>query len=236
MNFSERLNFAMQKAKVTQGALAKSVGMAQSSIWKLTSGAAKSSTKVVEIAKVLGVRPEWLASGIEPMTDNNNKLKHSELKNTRLKLNIFEEMKNQDLEEFVEIPLLDVKLSAGNGSYETDERSKICLLFRRYSLKKMGVHPQSARLVRISGNSMEPALNDGDVVGINTDKTSIEDGKTYAISHDDVLRVKTLISAPGKIIIRSVNREEYPDEIMTLIDFKQYIRIIGQVFWSSHAW
>ncbi|UBX30865.1 hypothetical protein LDL57_16580 (plasmid) [Arsenophonus apicola] len=93
---------------------------------------------------------------------------------------------------------LDVKLSAGNGSYETDERSKICLLFRRYSLKKMGVHPQSARLVRISGNSMEPALNDGDVVGINTDKTSIEDGKTYAISHDDVLRVKTLISAPGK--------------------------------------
>ncbi|UBX30844.1 hypothetical protein [Arsenophonus apicola] len=61
--------------------------------------------KVVEIAKVLGVRPEWLASGIEPMTDNNNKLKHSELKNTRLKLNIFEEMKNQDLEEFVEIPL-----------------------------------------------------------------------------------------------------------------------------------
>jgi transcriptional regulator with XRE-family HTH domain len=54
----------MHAAGLTQGALAKAVGMSQSSIWKLTSGAASGSRRTVEIAKVLGVRPDWLASGV----------------------------------------------------------------------------------------------------------------------------------------------------------------------------
>jgi transcriptional regulator with XRE-family HTH domain len=64
--YSERLTQAMHAAGLTQGALAKAVGMSQSSIWKLTSGAASGSRRTVEIAKVLGVRPDWLASGELP--------------------------------------------------------------------------------------------------------------------------------------------------------------------------
>ncbi len=67
MNFSERLDYAMKEAGLTQGALAKAVGMAQSSVWKLVSGQAKGSRKAVDIAKVLGVNPEWLTNGTGEM-------------------------------------------------------------------------------------------------------------------------------------------------------------------------
>lgn len=63
MKFSERLAHAMKLAGYTQGSLAEAVGMAQSSIWKLVSGEAKGSRRIVDIAKVLGVRPEWLTDG-----------------------------------------------------------------------------------------------------------------------------------------------------------------------------
>lgn len=168
----------------------------------------------------------------------SNKHFSSEIASTRKKISVWEEIdKNDDSsDKFVEIPLLNVKLSAGSGSCELDEDSEFAIVFSKYSLHNMGVSPLSAKLVRVSGTSMEPALNNGDIVGININKTSIEDGKTYAICHDDVLRIKTLISAPGKIVIRSFNREEYPDEVMSLSEFRECIRVIGQVFWSSHIW
>lgn len=76
MDFSERLELAMKEGGHTQGSLAKAVGMAQSSVWKLVSGGAKGSRKIVDIARVLGVRPEWLSDGSEPMREGGVKPHH----------------------------------------------------------------------------------------------------------------------------------------------------------------
>ena len=64
---AERLKLAMDEGGFTQASLAEAAGVAQPSIWKIVSGRTKSSSRVVEIATALGVRPEWLASGQEPM-------------------------------------------------------------------------------------------------------------------------------------------------------------------------
>ncbi|WXS31433.1 helix-turn-helix transcriptional regulator [Salmonella enterica subsp. enterica serovar Infantis] len=61
---SDRLNKAMELAGMSQGALAKASGVAQPTIWRLTSGNARGSTKIVEIANALGVNSEWLSTGI----------------------------------------------------------------------------------------------------------------------------------------------------------------------------
>lgn len=55
MTFSERLDKAMKESGYTQGSLAKAVGMAQSSVWKLVSGGAQGSRRLVDIARVLGL-------------------------------------------------------------------------------------------------------------------------------------------------------------------------------------
>jgi len=60
---AERLRMAMKKTGLTQAKLADAAGMTQPSIWKLLNGKALSSTKLIEIAKVLRVRPEWLSEG-----------------------------------------------------------------------------------------------------------------------------------------------------------------------------
>lgn len=232
--FSERLTIAMRERGVTQGALANAVGMSQPSVWKLVSGGAKGSRKTVQIAKYLGVRPEWLSDGAGDMRDSDVN-EPQNIRESSLKVAVWEDM-DRDPEEFVEIPLLNVSLSAGNGSCELEESSDFALVFRRYYLKKMGVPASAAKLVRVSGQSMEPTLNDGDIVGVNTQDTTIRDGKTYAICQSDLLRVKTLIATPTSVIIRSINREEYPDEVLGREDFQKNVKIIGRVFWSSHSW
>ncbi|WP_264159564.1 XRE family transcriptional regulator [Edwardsiella tarda] len=233
MNFSKRLELAMQAAGETQAGLAKKVNMAQSSINRLLNGA-NGSRKTVELAHALGVSADWLGAGIGDMTAEQQ-IEPQNIREANLKAIVWEDaVKNT--EEFVEIPLLNVALSAGSGSCELEESSEYALAFRRYYLHKMGVPEKAAKLVKVRGQSMEPTLHDGDVVGVNTLDTTIRDGKTYAICQSDLLRVKTLIATPSSVIIRSINRDEYPDEVIDRETFKKNVTVIGRVFWSSHSW
>ncbi|HCB8401654.1 TPA: helix-turn-helix transcriptional regulator, partial [Escherichia coli] len=71
MSFSDRLQLAMTIRGYSQGKLAREVGMAQSSVNKLVNGAT-GSRKVVEIANILNVRPEWLSYGVGPMNSEES--------------------------------------------------------------------------------------------------------------------------------------------------------------------
>lgn len=66
---SDRLKLAMEEGGFTQASLAEAAGIAQPSVWKITSGKTQTSSKIVELATALGVRPEWLAKGVGPMRD-----------------------------------------------------------------------------------------------------------------------------------------------------------------------
>lgn len=232
--FAERLNAAMSSAGLSQAQLADMVGVSQPAIQKMSSGKTTGSRKMVELANALRVRPEWLSSGIGSMRPQSAE-EPSNARESSLKAIAWDDHQN-DNDEFVALPLLNISLSTGGGSCALEESAEFSLVFRRYYLKKMGVPEKAAKLVRVVGQSMEPTLHDGDVVGVNTQDTSIRDGKTYAICQADLLRVKTLIATPTSVIIRSINREEYPDEVMNREEFYKNVRIIGRVFWSSHSW
>ncbi|MEI7002762.1 phage repressor protein [Pectobacterium parmentieri] len=65
--FADRLNLAMRESGVNQPTLAEAIGIKQPSVWKMTTGKTQNPRKLLEISKVLNVRPEWLSSGEEPM-------------------------------------------------------------------------------------------------------------------------------------------------------------------------
>ncbi|MGV3346378.1 XRE family transcriptional regulator [Enterobacteriaceae bacterium LUAb1] len=228
---AERLKSARKEKKLSQKALGEAIGVSQAAIQKIEVGKAKETTKLTDLASILGVRPEWLSSGEGEMRS----AEPSNIRETRLSAKVWEDME-RDFDQFVEIPMLNVALSAGNGSCELEESSEFALVFRKHYLRKIGVPESAAKLVRVQGQSMEPTLNDGDVVGVNINDTAIRDGKTYAICQTDLLRVKTLIATPSTVIIRSINRDEYPDEVISREEFHSTVRIIGKVFWSSHSW
>lgn len=63
MTLSIRLKQARHKKKLTQADLAAAIGVKQQAIQRIEAGKVKTSSYIVQMAKVLGVPAEWLAMG-----------------------------------------------------------------------------------------------------------------------------------------------------------------------------
>ncbi|EOD4109763.1 XRE family transcriptional regulator [Yersinia enterocolitica] len=234
MDFSERLNLAMAEGRFTQGSLAKAVGMAQSSIWKLTSGGAKGSRRTVDLARVLGVRPEWLSSGSGPMREAGVKPRHPDStippESEWVGVDVWDG--NTPLgEDEVEIPYYkSIELAAGNGCSNNEDHNGFKLRFSKTTLRRAGADPKSVMAFPVHGNSMEPVLPNGTTVTVDNANKRIVDGGIYAIDQDEFFRVKLLYRLPGrKLSIRSYNKDEFPDEEADMDD----VKIIGRVIHYS---
>lgn len=229
MNISERIKQRMQALGMKRAAeLVKATGVSKGTVsqW-LSDSSDPTGPNLLKLAKVLSVHPDWLLTGEGPEPNAiESKLVAVEW-----------ESSSQDKDEFITVPLIDVELSAGNGAPAIVEVEQYELPFRRYTLNKQGVSPNCAKVARVTGSSMSPLLNDGDVVGIDTSKIKVVDGDTYAIRDGDLLRVKILINRPdGGIVIRSYNREDYPDETLTREERQDRVTVLGRVWWSSKLW
>lgn len=224
---AERLKIAREKKGMSQAQLADLIGLSQQSVAKIENGDTLQPRKIKEIAKALDVSQKWLQLGIE--------------ENGSISDFIVEELEEAKLdpEVFANIPILDIELSAGNGC-EAEIVESIVDFFplRRFDLRKAGVSPANARIVKIWGNSLLPVLNNGDHVAIDISQSKpIRDGDLYAVRDGVLLRVKVLISQPdGGLILRSFNKEEYPDEVLNFEERRARIHVIGRVFWSSRSW
>ncbi|MEG2265028.1 XRE family transcriptional regulator [Hafnia paralvei] len=233
MTFSERLDKAMKESGYTQGSLAKAVGMAQSSVWKLVSGGAQGSRRLVDIARVLGVRPEWLADGSEPMrlggvSPHNPK---STIPPESEWGTVTPWDSNTPLpDDEVEVPFYkDIEMAAGAGRCTDTDYNGFKLRFSKATLRRMGVEFENVFCCPVAGDSMEPLIPDGTTIAVDRGNKTIRDGKMYAIEQDGLFRVKVLYAMPGKKVrVRSYN-EEYDDEEATL----DALDIIGRVFWWS---
>ncbi|CAM3946998.1 XRE family transcriptional regulator [Xenorhabdus thuongxuanensis] len=109
MTLADRLKEAMKEKGLTQSALAREADLAQSMIWKLLSGKSAKTSKLVDIAKVLGVRPEWLSdgSGAKYQTDGSDVvIMHS---NHSVPVKIYDE--EQETNEAFMVPVLSESLT-----------------------------------------------------------------------------------------------------------------------------
>ena len=132
----------------------------------------------------------------------------------------------------VEIPFFtDVRLSAGHGfSADLQEIPNQSIRFSIAALRSKNINPSYAICIYADGESMEPVIPDGAVVGINLQDKILRDDKLYAINHDGLLRIKILRKRPSnKVLLQSYNTSLYPDEEVELDE----ISIIGRVFWWS---
>ena len=68
-SYAERLQYTIDRANTSQAEVARKVGVKQQSIQYLCSPRATGSKHTTKIANILGVRPEWLATGEGPMQE-----------------------------------------------------------------------------------------------------------------------------------------------------------------------
>lgn len=69
MDLADRLRQRRKFLKQTQTQLGEKAGMTQQMIQQLETRKALTTGKMIALAGALGVRPEWLESGEEPMID-----------------------------------------------------------------------------------------------------------------------------------------------------------------------
>lgn len=127
------------------------------------------------------------------------------------------------------------RLSAGNGSLVFDhEEIDNSHAFRTSWLKENGYTKNRLKLFKVEGYSMSPTLEDGHVVLVNMDETTIKNGKVYAILVDEEARIKRLFRrSDGAVEIRSDNQsQQFPIETITA-DAAKDLKIIGRVVWSG---
>ncbi|WP_392562524.1 helix-turn-helix transcriptional regulator [Orbus sturtevantii] len=223
MTFADRLNKAMSLKGYTQGKLAQKVGMAQSSVWKLTSGEAKSSRRIIDIAAALNINPTWLSTGEGVMDADVVKL--SELKYNQAS----EWDSNTPLhDDEVEVPYFkSIELAAGHGAVSGEDYNGHKLRFGKSFFRRKGAQKENVICFPVYGDSMEPKIPNGSTVAVDSGKKDVIDGDIYAICQGDLCRLKRLYRMPNnKIRINSFNSIDHPDEI----DDISNIQIIGRVF------
>lgn len=126
--------------------------------------------------------------------------------------------------DYVGIPISNGEISAGGG-LEPDNSFNFKLLFRRDWLSRKG-SPADMSMIRVSGNSMEPTIQHGDVALIHHTINYIDaPGAIYAISVDGQISLKRLqlVNQTGQIKIISDNKDydvDYADPEILVINGK----------------
>jgi len=138
-----------------------------------------------------------------------------------------------DQDDFTRIPILDVTAGAG-WAVENGEPSIVGYLpFPTVELRRLGVTPSRVRGIRSSGDSMLPTIADDKIVLINTAISDLKDGRIYALSVPDGLRLKRIQRQfDGAVLLISDNKELYePDRVPP--HEAASIRVIGHAFWTE---
>ena len=131
----------------------------------------------------------------------------------------------------VAIPRYDLAASAGAGALEQGERRAADLHFPAAMLRALGARsPASLSLVRVRGDSMLPALGDGDDILVDRDDAAdrLRNG-VYVLRHDDALIVKRVRFGRGGFAVVSDNKA-YPS--WRDADPAAFT-IVGRVLWAG---
>ncbi|MGE4193398.1 MAG: S24 family peptidase [Pseudodesulfovibrio sp.] len=213
----EKIVERLKKATGTQtdSALAECLGITQGSL-----SGAKTKGKVppkwlILASEDFSVSLDWLYYGHGSMSRGEPK------KDTRV---------CADEAELVMVPMVQARLAAGSGSFETSGEVNGRYAFRNAFLSRRG-NPSQMVLMRVSGDSMEPKIEDGDTVLIDQSRKEPTPGRVYAVGVEDMVYLKMLDTLPGKMLLKSYNPDYPPIEVDTRGDHADGVRIIGHVVW-----
>lgn len=217
-SFTDRLK--KLRGKESQEAFAARFGLHRNTISQYERGISIPSSDFLEqLVEAYDVNQDWLLHGDESESASDGHLHTHE---------------GSGRSDFVYIPLVEAISAAGHGSSEVSEVVIEEFAFKKQWIKSQG-NPQNMVLLTVRGDSMEPLIHDKDMVLVDLSRKEVELGKVFAVGYEDYIFVKRLILEPGRLILRSENKE-YNDIIVNLRDpdEAEQVRIIGKVIWWCH--
>lgn len=138
-----------------------------------------------------------------------------------------------ELADAVRVPILDITAAAGNGFHNGDPQVTGFFPFPRSVLRRLGIKPEKVRGLRSRGDSMWPTISDGQLVLIDIGGIDLHDGRIYAISAPDGLRLKRIQrQMDGGVLLISDNKDLYEPERIPPHE-ADAIRVVGHAFWTE---
>lgn len=230
MSVGNRIRTLRRSLNMSQPDLAKRAKVGQSTISDLEND--KKSTSAINmeaIAQVLGTSSSYLLTGKQESKSAIDQ--------------IVEHVNNKDevlyqINNLVKIRYYpNLPISCGSGAFgEVLDQDYEELTINSNSLKDRHIHQKYCVAFPASGDSMLPTIKDKDTVYVDLERTTVRDGKVFAICHGGLFKFKRLYNLPlGGIRIVSDNAAEFPEERLTaqeIID--QQFEIIGWAWsWQS---
>ena len=113
-------------------------------------------------------------------------------------------------EEFIEIPMVKLRLQAGVTGFQTepDKRDGGTLGVRKNWIERGGFDSGALIAIQVRGESMEPSLHEDDIVIINTADKKPVDGYVYAVNYEGEAVVKRLVRDAGQWWLASDNPDQ----------------------------
>lgn len=218
MNIAERIRKIRQELGLTILELSKKINVSDRTISNYERGERKPSVDYLTLLyEHLNANPVWLISGKGEMfadkTASNMPAKFS-------------------IEDFLFIPKLVLKPSAGNGTIVDLEDVEDYIAFQKEWFNRHIHAPKnSLAVMTANGDSMEPTIRNGDMLLVDTSQSQARTDNIYIIRIDDCLVVKRVQCIPGQKIQVISDNKNYDTYTLDLSDESQSISIVGKVVW-----
>ena len=215
MGLKQRLKAARLNKGISQKDLAAKIGRNQSAIAALESGRNKESTNIATIAKVLGVDPVWLETGLGEMLPKKDGISDSA---------------TAAQDGYIQFKQINIKAAAGLGKFSDPAENDVRVIevSEKWARKNIGNNFKDISIITASGDSMQPTFEDGDLLFVNVAIKHHRGDGVYVIDTPNGLRVKrlqTTISGDLKIIS---DNKKYDPELIPFSDLDT-IHICGKV-------
>lgn len=208
----ERLRSELDRRGLTAVELARNAGVKTSFIYDILNGKSTnpSTVKLAQVAEALGLNLAYLAGSGDAKSPRSG-----------------------TSSDVAAIPRITVTASAGGGSVVASEREGEHYYFRRSWIRDaLGTSPEHLRILHISGDSMEPTIQDKDSILIDTSRKTPSPPGIFVVFDGFGLLAKRLEYVSGT----------QPPSVRILSDNPQYspyvqsvseLNIIGRVVWFA---
>lgn len=198
-------------------AMSERSGIPGRTLERYATGAELKVSRLIAIARAAQMDVGWLATGSDRPTGITTRTSPEH--------------------RYLDVPLLDVRVSAGEGLLVDRERVVGTRAFSRdWLLGELRMDPDDLKLCVVHGDSMRPTLDDGDLVMVNVKETKVWRDDVYVLRDGDSLMVKRLQRLPvGGFKVLSDNPAYPAMTIMPTQAEERQMAIVGRVVWWAHT-
>ncbi len=230
MFLKSNIEYLLEKHKTNPNELSKKHNIPQATVFRIQQGLTENPRR-----STLESLSEW--SGYKPGDLLDIDIRKLEESNVHpegfFKIEPWDDSTPLDDDE-VEIPFFkDFSFACGSGSIgEAIANETRKLRMSKSTLRNLSITKENAIAATASGDSMVPAIHDGDTVHVDLGRKTIKDGRIFAICIGGLNYSKRLYNMPfGGVRVVSDNSDEFPEIILTAEQMmEQQFEIIGWVW------